>query len=320
MNGALPASVLAAVEAALSARAGRPVRVTGVRRVGGGCINPSARVDTDAGLIAFVKWNPDAPPGFFSAEAEGLAALRDAGVLRIPEVWGLGEGGGAPVPWLLLEYVEPGRPAPDFAERLGAGLAELHRRRSTLWGWPADNYIGSLPQPNGWLDRWAAFWRERRLEPQLRRARDAGFFAGTDARAWHRVLDRMDKLLEGAEHDGPSLLHGDLWSGNVYADAHGAPVLVDPAVYHGHREVDLAMTELFGGFPSRFYDAYREAWPLDPAYSAVRRDAYQLYPLLVHVVLFGAAYTGGTMARVTRLAALGSGRSSAARPPGASPP
>lgn len=301
MSDALPASVLAGVEGALSARAGRTVRVTAVRRVGGGCINPSARVDTDASLIAFVKCNPAAPPGFFSAEAQGLAALRDARALRIPEVWGVGERGSAPVPWLLLEYVEPGRPAPDFAERLGACLAELHRRRSTLWGWPADNYIGSLPQPNGWLDRWVAFWRERRLEPQLRRARNAGFFAGADARAWHRVLDRLDHLLEGAEHDGPSLLHGDLWSGNVYADTTGAPVLVDPAVYYGHREVDLAMTELFGGFPARFYDAYRDAGPLDPAYTAVRRYAYQLYPLLVHVNLFGAGYRGSTMARVRKL-------------------
>lgn len=304
MSDSLPGSVRAAAEAALGERAGRPVRITQVRRLGGGCINPSARLETDADLIAFLKWNPRPLPGMFPAEAQGLTALRAAGGLRVPEVWGAGEPAACTdaAAWLLLEYIEPGRPAPDFADRLGTGLATLHRAQAPRWGWEHDNYIGSLPQRNGWLDDWETLWRDRRLEPQLRRAREAGFFSGEDARAWSRLLDGLEELLVGAEQDGPSLLHGDLWSGNVYAGPAGEPVTVDPAVYHGHREVDLAMTELFGGFPARFYDAYREAWPVDEAYAAVRRDLYQLYPLLVHVNLFGAGYAGGTMARVRMLA------------------
>jgi protein-ribulosamine 3-kinase len=269
------------------------VRVQGA--VGGGCINPAVRLRL-ADRDAFLKFNPDASPGMFAAEAEGLRALRAAAnSLRVPEVFDVWEpaasdGGGSAA--LLLEWLEPVRPDDGFWTRLGRGLAELHRAGGDGWGWPTDNFIGPLPQQNTAASSWADFWRERRLEPQLRRARDAGWRVGRE-REWDELWRRLPDLLAPAEVDGPSLLHGDLWSGNVLA-AQGAggaePALVDPAAYRGHREVDLAMAELFGGFSGGFLDAYREHWPLQPGYAPGRRAAYQLFFLLVHVNLFGAGY------------------------------
>jgi fructosamine-3-kinase len=273
-------------------------------RVGGGCVNPAVRLCI-AGQSAFLKFNPAAPAAMFEVEAEGLRQLSDAGNLRVPEVLGAWQAEPAdPGPaCLLLEWLEPGDPGAAFWERLGGGLAEVHRRRGERWGWPRDGFIGPLPQPNGAGDAgaeevrsWAEFWRVCRLEPQLRRARDAGWRVGTEAE-WERLWQRLPELLAPAEADGPSLLHGDLWSGNVIpaAAAAGAdPALVDPAAYHGHREVDLAMAELFGGFPASFFHAYGEAWPLQPGYRSGRRAAYQLFYLLVHVNLFGAGYLART--------------------------
>jgi fructosamine-3-kinase len=160
------------------------------------------------------------------------------------------------------------------------------------WGWGSANYIGALPQDNTSAATWADFWRARRLEPQLRMARDRGRMPATRA-AWDRLFAALPGVLAAAEADGPSLVHGDLWSGNVLCTAGGEPALVDPAVYRGHREVDLAMAELFGGFDREFHAAYREARPLADGYDGVRRPIYQLYYLLVHVNLFG----GGSVAR-----------------------
>ena len=232
----------------------------------------------------------------FAAEARGLDALRAAAEdeLVVPRVlaWAEAED-GAPA-WLALEWLEPGRRAPDFDERLGHGLALLHGVSlddDDHWGFAEDSWIGSLPQANGLMEDWAEFWRMRRIEPQLRMARDAGRLPGREAE-WNRLFDLLPELLEPAAGDAPSLLHGDLWSGNVLATARG-PALIDPAVYHGHREADLAMTELFGGFGAGFYAAYEEGWPLQPGY-ARRRAVYQLWYLLVHVNLFGGGYVAQT--------------------------
>jgi fructosamine-3-kinase len=285
---ALPVEVRAGVEAALSSRIRR------VSPVGGGCISPVARVEMEGGGVAFVKWRePGGVRGLFRAEATSLAALAAAAALRVPAVLGV-EDAGEGVGWLLLEWLEPGRPGTGSWERLGHGLARLHRTVGPRWGWPEDNFIGPLPQANGWLDDWPAFWRERRLEPQLRRAVEAGALSGSDRRRFDRLLDRLDEALAGAAADGPSLLHGDLWSGNVHFVAGGEPALIDPSSSYGHREVDLAMAELFGGFDAAFFRAYDEAWPVDAAYRAVRRPVYQLYYLLVHVNLFGAGYVART--------------------------
>ena len=160
-------------------------------------------------------------------------------------------------------------------------LASVHRHQADRFGWQRDNYIGSTPQQNGWRESWIAFWRERRLEPQIALARANGY----------RIeVPPVWRLLEGHE-PAPSLLHGDLWSGNAAFLPDGAPVLFDPAVYYGDREADLAMTELFGGFPREFYSSYRKIYPLDAGYEK-RKHLYNLYHLLNHLNLFGSGYLG----------------------------
>jgi fructosamine-3-kinase len=193
--------------------------------------------------------------------------------MRVPQP--LGHGVAAGRAWLLLEYLElTGKK--DFAA-LGRMLAEGHRKPGPRFGWQRDNYIGSTPQQNGWCDDWSEFWIERRIRPQLALAKHNGFALSVPEFS----------VLQGHE-PAPSLLHGDLWSGNV-GFTPGGPVVFDPAVYYGDREADLAMTELFGGFPQEFYRAYNEAWPLEPGYQR-RKHLYNLYHLLNHLNLFGGGY------------------------------
>jgi fructosamine-3-kinase len=265
--------------------------VRGAAPVGGGSINHAARVELATGTV-FVKYSDRAPPGLFAAEAEGLRALAGAGSgLVVPRVLAVSDA------FLAMEWLEPAAETASSAERLGRGVALLHRASAATWGWAADNFIATLPQPNAPAASWAEFWRARRLQPQLERARATGHAPGSE-REWERLWERLPDLLAPAEQDGPSLLHGDLWSGNALSTA-ASPALVDPAVYHGHREVDLAMTELFGGFGARFHDTYAEAWPPLPGYREERRAVYQLFPLLVHVNLFGGGY-GARTAEVLR--------------------
>jgi fructosamine-3-kinase len=284
----LPAAVRASVERQVGA-------IRSVAPVGGGCISDTYRVESGARPI-FLKHHAAAPAGMFAAEADGLRALRAAAgdALRVPAVVAIDDAGDAAA-WIALEWLEPGPRGPGFGERLGRGLAALHRAKTAGgWGWPRPNFIGSLPQENAPSPSWGEFWRDRRIIPQLRQAADAGRDTGP-RRLWERLLDRLPELLVEAEEDGLSLLHGDLWSGNVLS-ASGDPAIIDPAVYRGHREVDLAMAELFGGFDARFHAAYAEAWPLCPGYRELRRGIYQLYYLLVHVTLFGGGYTAQALA------------------------
>jgi protein-ribulosamine 3-kinase len=284
----IPPALRAAVEARLA-----PIR--GASGVGGGCINHGIRVELADGPI-FLKYNPDAPPGMFAAEARGLQALRKAAdELTVPRPIAWAEAADGAPAWLAMEWMESAPRPRDFAERLGRGLAGLHGlipgEDDAEWGWMEDNFIGSLPQENAPAPSWAEFWWMRRLEPHLAMARSAGRLPGRAAE-WDRLMAMLPALLDPAEMDGSSLLHGDLWGGNVMSGADG-PVLIDPACYRGHREADLAMTELFGGFGDGFHAAYREAWPLLPGYPG-RRAVYQLWYLLVHVNLFGGGYVGQT--------------------------
>ncbi|HEX7120276.1 MAG TPA: fructosamine kinase family protein [Longimicrobiales bacterium] len=303
MRRDLPTDLAAAIQEALDARAGKHSPLSHVAPIGGGCIHNAMRVQTEAGDVAFVKWSRrlESTPGVFRAEAAGLQALAAAGALRVPAVIDvfdpaeLDEAPDRSTAWLLLEWLEPGSAGPETWAQLGRGLAALHRVRAPRWGAAADNFIGTLPQANGWYDDWPAFWRDRRLEPQLRRATDAGFFGLEDRRRFDRLLGTLDEALGAGPADGASLLHGDLWSGNIHVMAGGEPAILDPATYHGHREVDLAMAALFGGFGAEFFDAYAEAWPLEPGDLPRRRAIYQLYYLLVHVNHFGAGYVGQTL-------------------------
>jgi protein-ribulosamine 3-kinase len=305
----VPSSVLQGVESALEAHSGKAVRIRSTAPVGGGCINPSAKLEAENGELYFLKWNPAAQPEMFGAEADGLTALASSGALRIPEVlrWG-GSGTNSDPAWLLLEFIPQGRPGPDYGRRLGEGLADLHASalrtsdpgEGGLYGWNRDNFIGSLPQENDASEDWTTFWRDRRLWPQLRLARDRGHFTGRGGEVLDGLLARLDEVMAGAGEEGPALLHGDLWSGNFYAGPAGDPVLIDPALYRGAGEVDLAMMELFGSFPRGFREGYESRRELAPEYDAFRRDLYQLYYLLVHVNLFGGSYVSGSLAAAER--------------------
>jgi len=302
----IPPSVKAGVEGILEERFGSPTAVRSAGSVGGGCINPSARLETKDGDAFFLKWNEAASPEMFVAESDGLQALAAPGSLRIPEVAGWGGAGTREDPgWLLLEYVPRGSPGPGYGHRMGKGLARLHAstQEAVLFGWHRDNFIGSLPQANGEEQTWPAFWRERRLAPQFEMARSRGCFRGREGIDLERVLARLEEILPSRGGYGPSLLHGDLWSGNYYPDSLGEPVLIDPAVYRGDGEVDLAMMELFGSLPQGFREGYETVRRISPEYGAFKRDLYQLYYLLVHVNLFGAGYEGSSISAARRVLA-----------------
>jgi fructosamine-3-kinase len=225
------------------------------------------------GAERFLKVGAKKYADAFSAEADGLAALSSAGA-RTPQA--LAHGVAGKNAYLLIGLLELGESG-DYAA-LGRMLAQVHRTRGTRFGWHRDNYIGATAQQNGWSDDWPGFWRDRRLAPQLALAKANGF----------RIEDApLERLLQG-HSPPPCLLHGDLWGGNA-GFAGGLPVIFDPAVYYGDRETDLAMTELFGGFPPPFYAAYNEAYPLDAGY-AQRKHLYNFYHLLNHLNIFGGGY------------------------------
>ena len=252
--------------------------ITEAQPVSGGCIHRCYRATLD-GRTVFLKTNDARFADAFAAEADGLAALRKAGCTA-PEPLSHG------TTYLLMEFLEL-KPRGDFAA-LGRMLAALHGSHGEVFGWTRDNYIGSTPQSNARSASWQQFWRECRLAPQLALARSKGFALN---------VPDVSRLLEG-HHPAPSLLHGDLWSGNAAFLASGAPALFDPAVYYGDREADLAMTELFGGFAPEFYSAYG---PLPAGYET-RKHLYNLYHLLNHLNLFGGSYLGQVKATLSLLA------------------
>jgi fructosamine-3-kinase len=260
------------------------VRVLRSERVSGGDINEAYRLQTSDGRSVFAKLNAHAPPGLFEAEAHGLEWLAEAGA-PVPRVLGVGSRAA---PFLLLEWAEPGARAHDFDERLGRGLAALHRAGAPGFGLDRDNFIGLLPQDNRAVPTWAAFYGERRIAPLLELARRRGLAEDALVADGERLIARLDELVGPPEP--PARLHGDLWGGNL-CSRHGSPLLIDPAVYGGHREIDLAMMRLFGGFDESVFAAYAESFPLAPGASE-RVALYQLYPLLVHLCLFGSGYLG----------------------------
>jgi fructosamine-3-kinase len=280
----MKAAVREAVEAALGGK------ITRTTPLSGGDINDAYRAELAGSRAVFVKVNERADPAMFPAEARGLRFLASAGVLRIPEVLAVSSGTLGEPAFLVLEYLEPARRCADFDELLGRGLSELHRKGAPGFGLDHDNFIGRLPQSNRARATWAEFYARSRLEPQLAMAVDGGRATSVMRRGFERLLSRIAEFT-GPE-EPPARLHGDLWGGNLHVDERGEPCLIDPAVYGGHREMDLAMMRLFGGFAERVFSAYDEAFPLSPGHRE-RVALYQIYPLMVHVNLFGGSYTGG---------------------------
>lgn len=290
-------SLRQSLESAISAATGEPFRLERESAVGGGCIN-AAMVVEGGGRRYFVKTNDPERAAMFEAEAAGLAEIAASRTLRVPLP--VCHGHDANFCWLVLEHVEMGRSAAGSARALGEGLAAMHRVTRDRHGWDRDNTIGSTPQPNEPCADWAEFWRERRIGFQLRLAGRRGG-VGSLLRRGERLLEALPALLDG--HRPPaSLLHGDLWGGNHGHDAAGRPVVFDPAVYYGDRETDLAMTELFGGFPATFYETYRVEYPLDPGFP-VRKHLYNLYHVLNHFNLFGGGYGAQAEGMMERLLA-----------------
>jgi len=248
----------------------------------GGDINQAALL-TDGSRRWFLKYHHRAPAGMFAAEARALEAIGETGCIRVPRP--LAHGSADSTDWLALEHLQ--LTPRGSAASLGERLAALHRVNALEHGWAQDNYIGSTLQDNTPCDDWAVFWRDRRLKPQLEMACTKGH-GNRLADIGDRLLENVPQLLSGHQPSA-SLLHGDLWSGNNAFTQNGKPVIFDPASYHGDRETDIAMTELFGGFGEGFYAAYAARYPLDEGY-VQRRDLYNLYHVLNHLNLFGGGY------------------------------
>jgi fructosamine-3-kinase len=286
---------IAALAREIAALTGSACASAPERRVPGGSINTCYYWPAGAGAM-FVKVGPRAAHGAFTGEADGLRELHAAQALRVPQVLAVGVADSAA--FLALEWLERGTDSAACERQLGEGLAALHAVTAPRYGFGRDNTIGRTPQANAWSADWAEFFRERRLRPQLALGERQGFPRRLSERG-ARLLEALPALLAG-HRPRASLLHGDLWGGNWLATDAGEPVIFDPAVYHGDRETDLAMTRLFGGFGVGFYRAYESAAPL-PAGAALRTELYNLYHVLNHANLFGGGYAAQAQATIDRL-------------------
>ena len=261
---------------------GQQAELSGQESTGGGCINQTLRVRYGADSY-FVKLNSASRADMFAAEARGLQELRSSKTLKVPDPVCWGDDGDSA--YLVLEDLELDSRG-DLAA-LGEGLAAMHRVTRKQFGWEMDNTIGSTLQVNDFDADWVNFWRTQRLQFQLELAAQLGHGGRLQSQG-EKLLDAFPALFAGYSPQ-PSLLHGDLWSGNYAFTRSGEPTIYDPAVYYGDHEADLAMTELFGGFDADFYAAYRAHYPVDAGYG-VRKMLYNLYHILNHLNIFGEGY------------------------------
>ncbi len=287
-------TVWSIVASAIRDKTHRPFEVVNAIPVAGGSINETFRLDGSDGTRYFLKLNGARHLPVFIAEAAGLDAITATNTIRVPRPIAHGIAGGQS--YLVLEHLELS--SRGNAQLLGEQLAALHRCEEIRFGFAQDNFIGTTAQPNGWANDWIDFWRERRLGFQLQLAAENGCGDRLQTLG-KKLLDALPVFFNGYT-PRPSLLHGDLWSGNHAFLTDGTPTIFDPASYYGDRECDLAMTELFGGYPANFYAAYRAAWPLDAGY-ATRRDLYNLYHILNHANLFGGGYVNQAEQMMQRL-------------------
>lgn len=251
---------------------------------GGGSINDSRRIESTHGKF-FVKINDASPyPKMFEHEADGLAFLSKHSSFEIPKV--IGTGVTNDIQWIIMEYIDHAAKRDDFWQQFGVKLAHMHKQTHDMFGYETDNYLGSLPQYNSYKKTWAEFFAENRIAPQLKLAKDAGLASDQMVKLLEKVMTRVDQYFP---IEPPAVVHGDLWTGNFTTNIKGEATIFDPAAHYGHREMDIAMSRLFGGFDARFYDAYNEVYPLEKGWEK-RLPIADLYPLLAHLNIFGGTY------------------------------
>jgi protein-ribulosamine 3-kinase len=280
----IPAQLKSAIEQKLSQLYNSPITIARENSIGGGCINSSYRIETNKGNF-FLKWNDaDAYPDMFESEAKGLKLLQNTNAVSVPKVIALGKSDKTS--FIILELIKSGKRVNAFWQDFGQRLAALHRHSRSSFGLDHNNYIGSLPQCNQQHSSWTDFFIHERLEKQIEMAHDIGAINNSTIQQFNNLYKRLEDLIP---KEASSLLHGDLWNGNYMVANDGCACLIDPAVYYGHREMDLAMTRLFGGLEEEFYEAYNDTFPIQPGFES-RIDIHNLYPLMVHVNLFGGPY------------------------------
>ncbi|MBT8262258.1 MAG: fructosamine kinase family protein [Bacteroidia bacterium] len=262
----------------------------GITPLAGGDINEVYLLQTSSGNLVVKLNNAERFPKMFETEKAGLELLSSTNTFRIPEVIANGETENTS--YLLLEYILPGSKSTGFWTDFGVNLARLHKNRSDLYGWKHNNYIGSLFQSNAFTIKASDFYINERLRPQVNLARQNGYLTEDLTRFFKRVSEIIP-------NEPPALIHGDLWNGNYMVDKEGRPVLIDPSVSYSHREMDLAMMQLFGGFPSEVFLVYNEELPLESGWEE-RVSLWQLYYLLVHLNLFGAGYLGQVRSAISK--------------------
>ncbi len=276
--------LLDSIQTRLSETLEKKCELQWLKDLGGGDINQAALIG-DKSNCWFLKYHLDAGTDMFESEAQALKELASLGCIRVPQPVALGQSEDCC--WLLLEYLDLSSRGSETL--LGEQLANMHSRDFGHYGWHRNNYIGTTPQLNSVTDNWMVFWRDQRILPQLEMAKSRGF-GGKLQDSGEKLLVSMGLFLNGHQPIA-SLLHGDLWAGNKAYSQSGQPVIFDPASYYGDHETDIAMTELFGGFGTDFYAAYKNRFPIDDGYH-LRRDLYKLYHVLNHLNLFGRSYLG----------------------------
>lgn len=270
----------------LNEKFNRKIDLISVSAVGGGSINDAYRFETNAGKFFIKKNSSSRFPQMFEKEILGIRLLSSAKEIQVPEVVASGVNGDEA--FLILKFIESAVRSKSFWVDFGKNLANLHKYSASFFGLNHDNYIGSLFQSNLNHENWADFFREERLERQVKLARNSGRIGRETMNAFDRFYLRIEEIFP---KEPPALVHGDLWGGNFMVDEKGNAVIIDPAVYFGHREMDLGMSQLFGGFDRQFYEAYHRQYPLEKDWEK-RLDYCNLYPLMVHVNLFGGGYLG----------------------------
>jgi len=289
----IPLSLKEVLQTEISSKLISTLTIDSISPLAGGDINKAFRLHTSSGPF-FMKFNSGIRyPGMFEKEARGLRLLADTGGIKVPGV--VLHGQSKDDIFLVLEYIDPCPRKVSFWSEFGRSLARMHRHSSDAFGLDHDNYMGSLHQSNRRHVSWQDFFTQERLEPMVRMARDGGYISRRTIPAFESLYRRLHDIFP---EEPPALIHGDLWTGNHMVDQQGNACLIDPAVHYGHREMDIAMSRLFGSFAEEFYDAYHAEYPMKKGWQE-RVDICNLYPLLVHVNLFGEGYVG-SVERIVR--------------------